>query len=408
MKRFNNYGGKNMRSDSEYSKNNFIDAIRKEIILLGTNKGLDSNVSLCGIDNILEKDIEGSCYKTFYSEDGDVKNVYHQDPAGNNCLLFAIALKLYPLAEKLIDDAKGKLSDEEYKDFLNYQYVDVTGQKRSWYTNTALTLATKHNQYQLAQKLLNEGADPNGTDEYGLTSLSVLCFHLGLVSEEKNTEIVELIKLLKSKGADYTHEDLLGLKPLDYLTKDLDGQEIRGYYLLPVDIIKQTKSITFGGWYVDDNKTPVNILEHWPVEACEKELMATIGKENVDRYYVSAIQNSYAVDGKIFNSFIWGNDSNLVSVMRDYEFSNFKNEWRNAGPVTRKQDFFNSPQGLKLKSLLEKEGEIAELVDITNSLLAVALETKDSHSVEQDITQEHNQENDVPLIASVNPMFVEC
>lgn len=136
--------------------------------------------------------------------------------------------------------------------------------------------------------------------------------------------------------------------------------------------------------------------------------MATIGKENVDRYYVSAIQNSYAVDGKIFNSFIWGNDSNLVSVMRDYEFSNFKNEWRNAGPVTRKQDFFNSPQGLKLKSLLEKEGEIAELVDITNSLLAVALETKDSHSVEQDITQEHNQENDVPLIASVNPMFVEC
>ncbi|WP_341758329.1 hypothetical protein [Candidatus Tisiphia endosymbiont of Ditula angustiorana] len=407
MKRFNNYGGKNMRSDSEYLKNNFIDAIRKEIILLGTNKDLDSNVSLCGIDNILEKDIEGSCYKTFYSEDGNVKAV-HQDPAGNNCLLFAIASKLYPLAERLIDDAKGKLSDEEYKDFLNYQYVDVTGQKRSWYTNTALTLATKHNQYQLAQKLLNEGADPNGTDEYGLTSLSVLCFHLGLVSEEKNTETVKLIKLLKSKGADYTYKDLLGLKPLDYLTKDLDGQEIRGYKLLSVNEIKQIKSITFGGWYVDDNKTPVNIPKDWPVEACEKELMTTIGKENVDKYYIYATQNSYAVDGKIFNSFIWGNGSNLVSVMRDYEFSNLKNKWRNAGPVTRKQDFFNSQQGLKLKSLLEKEGEIEELVDITNSLLAVALETKDSPSVEQYITQEHNQENDVPLIASVDPMFVEC
>lgn len=398
-----------MRSDSEYLKNNFIDALRKEIILLGTNNGLDSNVSLCGIDNILEKDIEGSCYKTFYSEDGNVNTAGHQDPAGNNCLLFAIASRLYPLAERLIDDAKGKLSDEEYKNFLNYQYADVTGRERSYYTNTALTLATKHNQYQLAQKLLNEGADPNGTDEYGLTSLSVLCFHLGLVSEEKNTEIVKLIKLLKSKGADYTHKDMLGLKPLDYLTKDLDGQEIRGYYLLPVDMIKQAKSITFGGWYVDDNETAVNIPKHWPVEACEKELMATIGKENVDRYYVSVKQNSYAVDGKIFNSFIWGaNDLNLVSVLRDYEFSNLKNEWRNEGSVTRKQDFFNIQQGLKLKNLLEKEGEIEELVDITNSLLAVALETKDSHSVEQDITQEHDKENDVPLIASVNPMFVGC
>lgn len=256
MKRFNNYSGRNVRSDSEYLKNNFIDALRKEIILLGTNKGLDSNVSLCEIDNILKQDIEGSCYKTFYSEDGNVK-ADHQDPAGNNCLLFAIASKLYPLAERLIEDAKGKLSDEEYKDFLNYQYVDVTGQERSWYTNTALTLATKHNQYQLAQKLLNEG-----TDEYGLTSLSVLCFHLGLVSEEKNTEIVKLIKLLKSKGADYTHEDMLDLKPLDYLTKDLDGQEIRGCYLLPVDTIKQIKSTKLGGWYVDDSKTPVNIPKH--------------------------------------------------------------------------------------------------------------------------------------------------
>jgi hypothetical protein len=141
--------------------------------------------------------------------------------------------------------------------------------------------------------------------------------------------------------------------------------------------------------------------------------MATIGKENVDRYYVSVMQNSYAVDGKIFNSFIWGvNDPNLASVLRDYESSNLKNERRNESPVTRKQDFFNSQQGLKLKSLLEKEeeieGEVEELVDITNSLLAIALETKDSHSVEQDITQEHNKENDVPLIASVDPMFVGC
>lgn len=237
----------------------------------------------------------------------------------------------------------------------------------------------------------------------------MLCFHLGLVSEEKNTEIVKLIKLLKSKGADYTYKDLLGLKPLDYLTKDLDGQEIRGYKLLSVNEIKQIKSITFGGWYVDDNKTPVNIPKDWPVEACEKELMTTIGKENVDKYYIYATQNSYGAGGKIYSSCRWGaNDSNLVRVMEEYEFSNLKNEWRNVGPVTRKQDFFNSQQGLKLKSLLEKEGEIEELVDITNSLLAVALETKDSPSVEQDITQEHNQENDVPLIASVDLMFVEC
>lgn len=137
--------------------------------------------------------------------------------------------------------------------------------------------------------------------------------------------------------------------------------------------------------------------------------MATIGKENVAKYYVSATQSSYAVDGKIFNSVIWGtNDLNLASALENYEFSNLKNKWKNEGLVTRKQDFFNSQQGLKLKSLLEKEGEIEELVDITNSLLAVALETKDNHFVEQDITQEHNQENDVPLIASADSMFVGC
>lgn len=137
--------------------------------------------------------------------------------------------------------------------------------------------------------------------------------------------------------------------------------------------------------------------------------MTTIGKENVDKYYIYATQNSYGTGGKIYSSCRWGaNDLNLVSVMEEYEFSNLKNAWRNEGPVTRNQDFFNSPQGLQLKSLLAKEGGIEELGDITSSLLAVALETKDSHSVEQDITQEHNQENAVPLISSVDPMFLEC
>ncbi|WP_341788045.1 hypothetical protein [Rickettsia endosymbiont of Lasioglossum villosulum] len=182
------------------------------------------------IKKVLSKDKKGECYKEIYSDDFNSINHDFQDPPGNNCLLIAIAAKKYKIAELLIEDAREKLTNEEFLEFINYRYNDPTKNsvRTNCYINTSLTLAAKHEQYELVQKLLNEGADPNGTDQYGFTVLTVLTMQLGLVSPPKNQQIVETIKLLQDKGADLNQLDKFERNASYYLEHDLNSGEIRG------------------------------------------------------------------------------------------------------------------------------------------------------------------------------------
>ncbi|WP_341790994.1 hypothetical protein [Rickettsia endosymbiont of Gonocerus acuteangulatus] len=70
------------------------------------------------------------------------------------------------------------------------------------------------------------GLDPNGTDQYGFTALTVLTMQLGLVSSPKNQEIVETIKLLQDKGADLNQVDKFKHNASYYLEHDLNSGEI--------------------------------------------------------------------------------------------------------------------------------------------------------------------------------------
>lgn len=114
------------------------------------------------IKKVLLEDKHGECYKEIYSDFNNTSSDF-QDPPGNNCLLIAIAAKKDKIAELLIYDARKKLDDKEFLDFINYRYDDPTKNsvRTDCYINTSLTLAAKHEQYGLVQKLLNEGADPN-------------------------------------------------------------------------------------------------------------------------------------------------------------------------------------------------------------------------------------------------------
>ncbi|WP_395476261.1 ankyrin repeat domain-containing protein [Rickettsia endosymbiont of Pantilius tunicatus] len=138
------------------------------------------------IKKVLSEDKHGECYKEIYSDFNNTSSDF-QDPPGNNCLLIAIAAKKDKIAELLIDDARKKLDDKEFLDFINYRYDDPTKNsvRTDCYINTSLTLAAKHEQYGLVQKLLNEGADPNGTDQYGFIALTVLTMQLGCLKIRK-------------------------------------------------------------------------------------------------------------------------------------------------------------------------------------------------------------------------------
>lgn len=252
---------------------------------------LSSN-DLSGIEEIkkvLSEDKHGECYKEIYSDFNNTSSDF-QDPPGNNCLLIAIAANKNKIAELLIDDACEKLTNEEFLEFINYRYNDPTKNsvRTDCYINTPLTLAAKYEQYGLVQKLLNEGANPNGTDQYGFTALTVLTMQLGLVSSPKNQEIVETIKLLQDKGADLNQLDKFEHNASYYLEHDLNSGEMHRLRFITGPDNMRGKIFT--------NSTVARILSIRKLNNIKElgETASILGS------------GSTTVDGAIYDSLRWG------------------------------------------------------------------------------------------------------
>jgi hypothetical protein len=193
-------------------------------LVLERSTGAESKVR-----EILKNDKSGELYKVIYANFSD-----DTSPPGNNCLLLAIAYEKYDIAQLLIDDAKTKLPEEEFKNFINYKYKDPTNNhnRTDVYINTPLTLSAKHERYELVEQLLNNGADSNSADRLGFTPLIILSIQLGLVSKQKNQEILNTFQLLKDKRAKFDQVDHFGHTAADYLEYDLDIAEILQYRVL--------------------------------------------------------------------------------------------------------------------------------------------------------------------------------
>lgn len=360
------------------------------------------------IKTVLKDDINGDCYKIF-------QHSPYGNPPGNNLLLCAIARDVNSqIVKLLIDDAKTKLSEQDFKECLSYQYSDLGHLKpgeseKTYLINTPLTLCLKYGKYDLAIKLLQEGADPNGKDRHYFTPLAIACIHVGLANHEKNSEIFEVIKLLAEKGADATHIDQAGLTPLEYLTKDLDRNKMVVYTLQEkratisselvatieqldqqlreemtrslleqgIDVEKRIKDKQLIDEHIRDKKMLIeefgfpafgtkadliNVISH---SLTRQKLQAKkrIDEEEVTQEanqillecYEQACGNSFYLEGKIMDSLTHG-DKIISDRIREYG--------RREDKVTTKQDFFASQEGRQLKTAIFElyESQLQQLV----------------------------------------------
>ncbi len=166
------------------------------------------------------KNASSENYKNIFSESIYING--EEGPAGNNLLLLAVAAgsnltgnrkkedidKISELVCFIIKDAKEKLKPEEFQNFVNFKFVD----KESWqnfYVNSPLTLSVKCGLVEIADLLVNHGADPFELDGYGFSSA-----HLAAIVSK---ELYEKIKQKHKEVASL--KDRYGFTPEDFLNK---------------------------------------------------------------------------------------------------------------------------------------------------------------------------------------------
>lgn len=197
-----------------------------------------------------------------FSKTIDHGKEYDLDPAGNNFLLLAIAVREYGIATWILEFAYKKFILTEFKEMINQ-----SNSSENYFRNTPLTLAIKHEQYKLAIKLLNYGADPNITSMYGISAISIVFFHLGIV-QHKHGELLELLQTLLTCKATLLTCDELNFTPIKYLRYDIDGKQLYVYMNIYTRQLKAEPNLTFP--------------------------------------WIPAFQTDYTIDCKITNAFSWG------------------------------------------------------------------------------------------------------
>lgn len=318
------------------------------------------------IKTIIEKEPEGICYTQAYSTEGnwvDHESSYNgnypeQDPSGNNVLLHAISSSRYEIADLFIDDAQKKLKEQNFLNFINYQYPPV--KDKLHYINTALTLAAKHEKYQLVKKLLNLGADPNGFDQHGFTTATILCMQLGLV-ESKNPEIFSAINLLLEKGADFDQQDNFGFYPYNFIGYELNHDKIvllRFLFKSPPNLEKnKTYSL---------QEVIQHIYGHDPNDDTVAEVAKSIIKDIdfKDNYCFVYSTGEHNVDAAIFDSLKWAPHGRQNVPEYEYAVTRKVVSYFEQGgeirerlqkdrkKVTCKQDFLKSEEGVEMIKLL--------------------------------------------------------
>lgn len=286
-----------------------VNSLRTSIMNIAGNEEL-SEQAVPGIQKILQQDQEGVCYRVFYSDEEEWVNLY-QNPKGNSCLLLAIAIRSYNVADLLIYDAKSKLTNDEFLSFLNYQCGDNAF---PCYTNTALTLAAKHGQYWLAQNLLQQGANPNGEGENGETALSICYFHSRLISPERTTKLGDLLKLLYTKGANANHVDKLHLKPYDYKIIKLNYEKNQFYIVPKNDKYFSLITDPYGeyklGYMPLGYITRGQIMKNKYMSKSKKELALATWKKTIN-------WNDITIEGKFLSMFGFGDKEVLNHMLSD-------------------------------------------------------------------------------------------
>jgi hypothetical protein len=92
--------------------------------------------------------------------------------------------------------------------------------------NTPLTLALKTQQWDMAQALLDAGADPKIACAFGGTPLHLACILYG-GGDENNSKIAKIITILVNKGANPAQQDSEGLSACDYFKKRWDEDDCK-------------------------------------------------------------------------------------------------------------------------------------------------------------------------------------
>jgi hypothetical protein len=175
-------------------------------------------------------DFYKATYKVSYSDDYEKDSL---DPAGNNLLLHIISKGAFNfnkddkiiaftknLALFVIKDAKSKLSSDDFKKFINFEY----SKDNDCYKNSPLTLAVKCGLLDVAESLVKEGADllyhvPKSYGDY--TSLHMLYHRLPFIDLKKNDVLdknIQLIKtIVKTDKNSLGQKDIYGHQPQDII-----------------------------------------------------------------------------------------------------------------------------------------------------------------------------------------------
>lgn len=183
------------------------------------------NKNTDNIYKLLSQDISGEVYKHYFTEPLKIKGEYCDDivdPEGNTILLTAIAKACHTddkafakdLALFIINDAKEKLSSENFIGFINYIH---RYEWEKYYENTPLTLSIKSGLLDVAIKLVENGGDVNiGCPVNNSTEKGDMIFPLDLLhiitpyeTNANNTEKLNRLLLQNNAKSTIDTNDLI-------------------------------------------------------------------------------------------------------------------------------------------------------------------------------------------------------
>ncbi len=173
---------------------------------------------------------KGEFYKHIFKTNGNrfsesLKSADDQlDPEGNNLLLLSIATAAFSKAQvlsevvtnRLLEDAKQKLSVSDFKAFLDYTSAYDPYPSYKCFQSSPVTLSFSCGLYNVAKELLKYGANINSTDFRGNNLLHLAAYKMPFVSADAVQDIAEIVRGAKTlKNTEALNER--GLTPKDVL-----------------------------------------------------------------------------------------------------------------------------------------------------------------------------------------------
>lgn len=252
-----------------------------------------------------------------------------EDPAGNNLLLYIIAMSAFNnharsretiknLVEYVVSDANNKLTYDEFSTFINLGYVNIQNQdieNIKFFFNTPLSLAIKTGMIESAMVLIDNGVDVNkhfDNDNGGFYPLHLAVMRLYVFPLEQE---IKLISSLISNGADVFAKSSSNQTPLDllqYPDRPCIGN-VKKYV-----VVRQYKA-------VEDLKTSTaysyeELMQHAQFQQyCdEHKIFANIPNNKLDRakHFDQLVQDNKIFRNEKSEQFLMANDNYISDEVR--------------------------------------------------------------------------------------------